>query len=121
MVHLAAGSLFVATVAGCGGSAGMMGGQGGMMGGGSTGTGTNAGTGSGGGRALFVASCGGCHRLAAAGTSGTAGPNLDEARPSYDHVLQLVTNGEGAMPAFIGRLTRSQIQSIARYVANAAR
>jgi cbb3-type cytochrome c oxidase subunit III len=31
------------------------------------------------GRTLFVAKCGGCHSLAAAGTSGTVGPNLDDS------------------------------------------
>jgi cbb3-type cytochrome c oxidase subunit III len=31
------------------------------------------------GQKLFTQSCGGCHTLAAAGTSGTTGPNLDEA------------------------------------------
>jgi cbb3-type cytochrome c oxidase subunit III len=31
------------------------------------------------GQKLFQAKCGGCHTLAAAGTSGTSGPNLDEA------------------------------------------
>jgi mono/diheme cytochrome c family protein len=31
------------------------------------------------GRTLFTAKCGGCHTLAAAGTSGTIGPNLDYA------------------------------------------
>jgi mono/diheme cytochrome c family protein len=31
------------------------------------------------GRQLFAAKCGGCHELAAAGTSGTVGPNLDHA------------------------------------------
>lgn len=31
------------------------------------------------GRTLFVSKCGGCHTLAAAGTSGTVGPNLDDA------------------------------------------
>jgi mono/diheme cytochrome c family protein len=31
------------------------------------------------GKQLFVKTCGGCHTLAAAGTSGTAGPNLDDA------------------------------------------
>jgi len=31
------------------------------------------------GRKLFVSQCGGCHSLAAAGTSGTVGPNLDDA------------------------------------------
>ena len=31
------------------------------------------------GKKLFVAKCGGCHTLAAAGTSGTVGPNLDDS------------------------------------------
>jgi cbb3-type cytochrome c oxidase subunit III len=31
------------------------------------------------GQKLFKATCGGCHTLAAAGTSGTLGPNLDDA------------------------------------------
>jgi cbb3-type cytochrome c oxidase subunit III len=31
------------------------------------------------GRTLFAAKCGGCHTLAAAGTSGTVGPNLDDS------------------------------------------
>jgi cbb3-type cytochrome c oxidase subunit III len=31
------------------------------------------------GRKLFAAKCGGCHSLAAAGTAGTVGPNLDDA------------------------------------------
>jgi mono/diheme cytochrome c family protein len=31
------------------------------------------------GKKIFVSTCGGCHTLAAAGTTGTAGPNLDDA------------------------------------------
>jgi cbb3-type cytochrome c oxidase subunit III len=31
------------------------------------------------GQKLFQSTCGGCHTLAAAGTSGTVGPNLDDA------------------------------------------
>ena len=31
------------------------------------------------GKKLFVATCGGCHTLANAGTKGTTGPNLDDA------------------------------------------
>ena len=31
------------------------------------------------GKQLFVKTCGGCHTLQAAGTTGTAGPNLDDA------------------------------------------
>ena len=33
------------------------------------------------GRDLFVATCGGCHTLSAAGTSGTVGPDLDGLQP----------------------------------------
>jgi len=44
------------------------------------GTGGYTGRGSqGAGKALFVKACGGCHTLAAAGTAGTVGPNLDDA------------------------------------------
>jgi mono/diheme cytochrome c family protein len=77
---------------------------------------------SGTGEALFRSSgCGGCHTLAAAGTSGTAGPNLDQVHPSYDDVVRLVADGAGAMPAFAGSLTAAQIRAIARYVADSAR
>jgi mono/diheme cytochrome c family protein len=31
------------------------------------------------GKTLFIEKCGGCHQLARAGTSGTVGPNLDDA------------------------------------------
>ncbi|HXF97268.1 MAG TPA: cytochrome c, partial [Gaiellaceae bacterium] len=44
--------------------------------------------------------CGACHTLADAGTSGTVGPNLDEAKPSFELALDRVTNGKGAMPSF---------------------
>jgi cytochrome c553 len=136
--------LVAVIVAGCGsagggtvtssharGSGGMMGGSGGMMGGGGTrhgSTTTPTTTASGGGksassgRALFVGSgCGGCHTLAAAGTTGTAGPSLDEARPTYARVLERVTDGAGAMPGFADSLTPAQIRAIARYVSGATR
>lgn len=74
------------------------------------------------GLALFLASgCGGCHTLAAAGTSGTAGPDLDRARPSYQQVIREVTDGGGGMASFAASLTVAQIRAIARYVAGAAR
>jgi len=31
------------------------------------------------GQTLFTSNCGGCHTLSAAGTTGTIGPNLDNA------------------------------------------
>jgi mono/diheme cytochrome c family protein len=103
----AAGVLLVAVLAGCGGGAG----------GGTTHGGT---TPAGSGRALFVTECGGCHTLAAAGTGGNAGPDLDRPRPSYGQVVEKATDGGSMMPAFSGTLTRAQIRAIARYVARAA-
>lgn len=73
------------------------------------------------GRSLFVASgCGGCHTLAAAGTTGAAGPDLDEARPGYARVVRIVTEGSGSMPAYDGTLSAAQIRRVARFVASAA-
>jgi cytochrome c6 len=77
--------------------------------------------GSGSGAAIFVsAGCGDCHVLAAAGTDGTVGPDLDEARPDAALVRQVVTNGKGSMPAFSDELTREEIDRLAAFVASAA-
>ena len=69
------------------------------------------------GKEVFAsAGCGGCHTLSAAGSSGSVGPNLDDASPSYDHVVTQVTNGGGAMPSFEDDLTEQQIQDVAAFV-----
>ena len=69
------------------------------------------------GEAVFTeAGCGGCHTLEAAGSSGSIGPNLDEAQPDYDLVVDRVTNGAGAMPAFADQLDEVEIQNVAAYV-----
>ena len=69
------------------------------------------------GEAVFAeAGCGGCHTLAAAGSSGAVGPNLDDSQPDYDLVVDRVTNGAGAMPAFADQLDETQIQNVAAYV-----
>ena len=62
------------------------------------------------------AGCGGCHTLEAAGSSGTVGPNLDDAKPDHALVVERVTNGMGAMPSFKGQLDEKQIQDVAAYV-----
>jgi mono/diheme cytochrome c family protein len=62
------------------------------------------------------AGCGSCHTLAAAGSSGTVGPNLDETKPPKELVVDRVTNGQGAMPAFKDRLSEEQIQAVADFV-----
>ena len=70
-------------------------------------------------KALFTANCGSCHTLADAGTTGTTGPNLDDAKPALDAAITQITNGGGAMPAFEGQLTEEQIQALAEYLVSA--
>jgi mono/diheme cytochrome c family protein len=72
------------------------------------------------GAAVFAsAGCKNCHTLKAAGATGTVGPNLDEAKPPADLVVDRVTNGMGAMPPFSGQLSAEQINDVAAYVVNA--
>jgi mono/diheme cytochrome c family protein len=68
---------------------------------------------------LGASSCGGCHTLADAGTTGAVGPNLDESQPSYELALDRVTNGQGGMPAFSASLSEQQIADVAAYVSSA--
>jgi len=82
-------------------------------------SGTEAGGGKGDvdGASIFAeAGCGSCHVLAAAGSSGTIGPNLDESKPPRELVIERVTNGMGAMPSFSGSYSAEQIAAVAEYV-----
>jgi mono/diheme cytochrome c family protein len=73
------------------------------------------------GKAIFAsAGCVGCHTLAAAGATGTVGPNLDDAKPSKELVLDRVTNGKGGMPSFKGQLSQAQIEAVATFVSQNA-
>jgi mono/diheme cytochrome c family protein len=73
------------------------------------------------GAAIFKgAGCNGCHTLAAAGATGTVGPNLDQLKPSTSVVAHQVMVGGGAMPAFQGKLSPAQIQAVAEYVSSSA-
>jgi mono/diheme cytochrome c family protein len=73
------------------------------------------------GKSIFAsAGCAGCHTLAAAGSTGNVGPNLDEAKPSLDLAVDRVTNGQGGMPSFKGQLSDEQIQAVAKFVADNA-
>jgi cytochrome c6 len=69
------------------------------------------------GKAVFASQgCGGCHTLSAAGSGGTVGPNLDDAKPSTELVVTRVTKGIGPMPPFGESLSAQQIADVAAYV-----
>lgn len=72
------------------------------------------------GKSIFTANCALCHTLADAGTTGTVGPNLDQAKPSKELVIDRVTNGKGQMPPFKDSLDPAQIDAVADYVSAAA-
>jgi mono/diheme cytochrome c family protein len=73
------------------------------------------------GKEIFAAQgCGSCHTLSDAGSSGTVGPNLDEAKPSFDKVVEMVTNGGGVMPSFKDKLSQQDINNVAAYVSSVA-
>jgi len=74
------------------------------------------------GKAIFTGAsgCTGCHTLADAGSSGTVGPNLDDAMPSFDLAYDRVTNGQGGMPSFATSLTDQQRADVAAYVSSVA-
>ena len=74
------------------------------------------------GKAIFAsAGCATCHTLAAAGATGTVGPNLDDTKPSVDKAIERVTQGKGAMPSFKGQLTEAEIRAVAEFVSNSSR
>ena len=73
------------------------------------------------GKEIFAqAGCGSCHTLRDAGSNGTVGPNLDEAKPTFQLAVERVTNGKGAMPSFRDKLSNKQIRAVSDYVSTAA-
>ena len=72
------------------------------------------------GKDVFTSSCGGCHTLADAGTSGASGPNLDDAAPDAATVKAYVRGGGGGMPSFGDKLSNAEIDAVAAYVASVA-
>jgi len=70
-----------------------------------------------GGEGIFAeAGCGSCHTLDAAGASGNVGPSLDDTKPSKELVIDRVTNGKGAMPAFKDSYSTEEIAAVADFV-----
>ena len=70
------------------------------------------------GEKVFASNCAQCHTLAAAGSTGEVGPNLDSIAPDEATVNAQVTNGGGGMPAFADVLTEAQIDAVSAYVAD---
>jgi mono/diheme cytochrome c family protein len=69
------------------------------------------------GAAVFKsAGCGSCHTLAAAHSTGTVGPNLDQLKPDYRAATAQVTNGGATMPPFKNTLSTQKIADVAAYV-----
>ena len=72
------------------------------------------------GKQVFLtAGCVGCHTLADAKSTGTVGPNLNDAKPALSKVIDRVTHGRGAMPSFASQLKTKQIADVSAYVVKA--
>ena len=72
------------------------------------------------GKEVFAsAGCAACHTLSEANASGTVGPNLDDAKPSDELVVERVTLGQGGMPSFKDQLQPQQIADVAAFVSSA--
>ena len=67
---------------------------------------------------VFASTCGGCHTLSAAGTSGSIGPNLDELKPDAARVEAAIKTGPSSMPENL--LAGEDAKSVAQYVAENA-
>ncbi len=67
--------------------------------------------------ALFGSNCASCHTLAAAGATGTIGPNLDNSSVDAAAIEEQIRQGGGGMPAFEGQLSDEQITALAQFVA----
>ena len=69
------------------------------------------------GKSVYAsAGCGGCHTFAAAGSTGTVGPNLDEASLEFDAAVQQIENGGGGMPPFGDRLSDKEIADVTAFI-----
>lgn len=67
------------------------------------------------------AGCGDCHTLSAVDAKGTVGPNLDQLKPEADRVARQVRNGGVGMPSFADKLSDTEIDQVATFVADATR
>jgi cytochrome c6 len=71
------------------------------------------------GKATFTTTCGGCHTLKDAGTTGKVGPDLDSLAPlTVETVANQIKNGGGPMPPML--VTGQTAANVAAYVASVA-
>ncbi|MCZ7590401.1 MAG: c-type cytochrome [Gaiella sp.] len=64
------------------------------------------------------AGCAACHTLAAANATGTVGPDLDQAKPSFELSVERITLGRGGMPPFEDQLEPQQIADVSQFIAS---
>jgi mono/diheme cytochrome c family protein len=85
------------------------------------GAGTSGGGAAAEGKLIFTQSCGTCHTLKDAGTSGQVGPVLDQIKPDKKRVLAAIKNGgtgTGTMPANL--VSGKEARAVAEYVSSVA-
>jgi mono/diheme cytochrome c family protein len=73
------------------------------------------------GKLIFTQTCGTCHTLKDAGTSGNVGPVLDQIKPDkarVENAIKIGGTGSGAMPA--GLLQGKEATAVAEYVSSVA-
>lgn len=73
------------------------------------------------GKKVFVASCGSCHSLKAAGTKGIVGGPLDGLALGASTVEDRVRHGGDGMPSFADALSAHDIASVSAFVAAASK
>jgi mono/diheme cytochrome c family protein len=69
------------------------------------------------GAQIFAASCASCHGADGGGGTGPklAGGAAAKRLPAVDDQIRFVTDGSGAMPAFGGQLSPTQIREVVEY------
>lgn len=70
------------------------------------------------GKEIFRESCKLCHTLADANANGSAGPNLDELKPTREQLLETMENPKGGMPAHL--VKGQDAEDVADYIVSVA-
>ncbi len=70
------------------------------------------------GKKVYIAFCGKCHALKAAGAQGTLGPNLDQDAVTYTRVVTAIEEGVGGIQAeyVLRSVTFKEVYDVAKYV-----